>query len=101
MSAPYVITEPTGTITVSESVLEQVVQRSAEQADGVRVRKPRRGLDVEIHSGRARVALEIAVPFGVVLPEAAAEVQRRVVDGMRAMCGLDETEVDVTVEELV
>ena len=98
MTANHVIHEPAGTITVAASVLDQVVQRAAEQVDGVRVRR-RRGLEVEVEEGRARVALELAVRYGAVLPEVAEDVQRRVADAVRTSLGL-EAAVDVVVEEL-
>jgi uncharacterized alkaline shock family protein YloU len=95
---PQVVAENGGTVTVSAAVLEQIVQRAAEQGD-VRVRKPRRGLDVSIRDGRARVALELSVRYGAVLPDVAQQVQERVAESLRAMCGL-EASVDVTIEEL-
>ena len=98
MTANHVIHDTAGTITVTATVLEHVVQRAAEQAGGVRVRR-RRGLDVEVEDGSARVAVELAVRYGTVLPEVAEDVQRRVADGIREMVGL-EAVVDVTVEEL-
>lgn len=99
MTDSHAIQDSAGTITVAGSVLEQIVQRAAEQADGVRVRRPRRGLDVTVDDGHAHVEVELAVRYGAVLPEVAAEVQRRVAESLRAMCGL-EAAVDVTVEEL-
>jgi uncharacterized alkaline shock family protein YloU len=87
----------TGTVTIASSVYDQVVRRAAGEVEGVRVR--RRGLDVEVDGGRAKVALEIAVRLGDVIPDAAADVQRRVAAALRDMCGLD-ARVDVAVEEL-
>ena len=100
MTKPHVISEPEGTITVSPAALEQVVQRAAEQADGVKVRRPRRGLDVAVEDGRARVAVELAVRYGSILPDVAEGVQQRIADGLRAMCGLEPGAIDVTIEEL-
>ncbi|MEX2212256.1 MAG: Asp23/Gls24 family envelope stress response protein [Gaiellaceae bacterium] len=82
-----------GTVTISPDVVVRVVQRSAEQVDGVKVQ--RRGVEVD----PGRVSIELAVRYGLVLPEVAHDVQQRVVESLRAMCGLD-VEVDVTVEEL-
>jgi uncharacterized alkaline shock family protein YloU len=100
MTKPHVISEAEGTITVSPAALEQVVQRAAEQTDGVKVRRPRRGLDVEVEDGRVRVTVELSVRYGAVLPVVAEEVQRRIADGLRTMCGLEPGAIDVTVEEL-
>ena len=87
----------TGTVTIASSVYDQVVRRAAGEVDGVRVR--RRGVDVGVDGNRAKVALEIAVRVGDVIPDAAEEVQRRVASALRDMCGLD-ARVDVAVEEL-
>ena len=94
------IQEAGGTITVSPSVLTHVVVGAAESVDGARVRRPRRGLDLDVEDGRARVSLELAVRYGAVLPAVAGEVQRRVHDSLGEMCGLDTSAVDVSVEEL-
>jgi uncharacterized alkaline shock family protein YloU len=96
----HVIRGEGGTITVAPGVLSQVVVGAAEGVDGARVRRPRRGLDVEVEDGRARVSLELAVRSGLVLPEVAHEVQRRVGDSLRTMCGLEPAAVDVSVEEV-
>jgi uncharacterized alkaline shock family protein YloU len=100
MSDQHVIQGDGGTITVPAGVLEQVVVRAAEEVDGARVRRPRRALDVTVADGHARVSLELAVRHGLVLPEVAEGVQRRVADVMRAVCGLETAAVDVTVEEV-
>jgi uncharacterized alkaline shock family protein YloU len=96
----HVIQAEGGTITVASGVLSQIVVGSAEAVDGARVRRPRRGLDVDVDSGRARVSLELAVRSGLVLPEVAHEVQRRVGESLLAMCGLEASAVDVAIEEL-
>lgn len=100
MTEPYVLQEAGGTITVSPGVLAQVVVGAAEAVDGARVRRPRRGLELDVDDGRARVAVELAVRYGRVLPDVAGEVQRRVHDELRRICGLDTSAVDVSVEEL-
>jgi uncharacterized alkaline shock family protein YloU len=100
VSEPYVIREPAGTITVAPGVLSQVVIGAAESVAGARARRPRRGLELAVDGDRARVSLELAVRYGEVLPEVAREVQRRVRDALRAMCGLDLAAVDVSVEEV-
>jgi uncharacterized alkaline shock family protein YloU len=87
-------------IRVTESALTQIVVRSAEQVDGVRVRRPRRHLDVELGEGTARVALELAVAYGHVLPEVGRAVQERVADALGTMCEVNVTAVDVSIEEL-
>ncbi|HEV8685814.1 MAG TPA: Asp23/Gls24 family envelope stress response protein [Gaiellaceae bacterium] len=99
MSA-HVIKDEAGTIEISPGALTQVVVQAAESADGARVRRPRRGLEIEVENGRARVELELAARFGVVLPELARDVQARVADALQTMCGLSVDAIDVSVEEL-
>jgi uncharacterized alkaline shock family protein YloU len=99
MSDTHTITTDAGAITVAAGALAHVVLAAAESVDGARARRPRRGLEVDVEAGHARVELELAVQVGHVLPEVAEAVQRRVHDALRAMCGLDAT-VDVSVEEL-
>jgi uncharacterized alkaline shock family protein YloU len=100
MSDRHVIAEPGGTITVPAGVLAQIVQRAAEGVDGARVRRPRRGLEVSVDGGAARVALELAVRYGAVVPRVAEGVQRAVAEALRSVCGLEAAAVDVSVEEL-
>jgi uncharacterized alkaline shock family protein YloU len=94
------LTGPGGTITVTSAALTQIVVRAAERADGARVRRPRRGLEIELANGHARVELELAARFGLVLPDVAREVQERVSGALETMCGLVVDAVDVSVEEL-
>ncbi len=87
-------------VRVPDSALTQIVVRAAEQAEGVRVRRPRRHLDVEVADGGARVALGLAVAYGSVLPEVARGVQERVAAALGTMCEVTVTGVDVAIEEL-
>jgi uncharacterized alkaline shock family protein YloU len=87
-------------IRVTDSALTQIVVRAAEQVEGVRVRRPRRHLDVEVADGGAHVALELAVTYGSVLPEVARGVQERVAAALGTMCDVNVTGVDVSIEEL-
>jgi uncharacterized alkaline shock family protein YloU len=96
----HVIQEQSGTITLTPAALAQVVVRSAEEVDGARLHRPRRGLEIDVSDGRARVTLELSVRYGEVLPEVAGAVQRSVADGLSSMCGLDVDAIDVSVEEL-
>jgi uncharacterized alkaline shock family protein YloU len=89
-----------GIVTVPDSVLAQIVRRAAEAVDGARVRRPRRGLEVELDGGRAAVSLELAVRHGVVLPELAHQVQERVASALQTMCGVDVERVDLAIEEV-
>ena len=100
MSYRIVLQDPGGTITIPPGTLAQIVQSAAESVDGVRVRRPRRALELEVTGARARVALELRVRYGLVLPELARSVQERVAGALGTMCGLDVEAIDVAVEEL-
>jgi uncharacterized alkaline shock family protein YloU len=100
MTDAYEIGSAEGTITVTAAVLVRIVQGAAEAVDGVRVLRPRRRVEVRLDDGRARVELELAARYGTVLPAVVHDVQERVADALRTMCGLDVESVDVAVEEL-
>lgn len=87
-------------IKVTDSALTQIVVRAAESVDGVRVRRPRRHLDVDIAAGDARVSIDLTVPYGLVLPDVARGVQARVADALGTMCGVHVRSVDVNVEAI-
>ncbi len=94
------IVDDGGTVTVTDAVLNQIVVQSAEAVQGVRVRRARRHVDIEIGEAGAHVQLELAVAYGRVLPEVARDVQQRVAAALGTMCGLNVNAVDVAVEEL-
>lgn len=96
----HVIPSPAGSITIEADALAALVIAAAERVDGARVRRPRRGLDVSVANGTARVELELAARYGAVLPELALAVQAGVADVLRGSAGLTVGAVDVSVEEL-
>ena len=100
MTDAHVVHSERGTITLTPATLAHVVLRAAETVDGARVRRPRRGLEIDVEDGRVRAELELAARFGAVLPELAADVQARVADALRDLCGLEVEAVEVAVEEL-
>ena len=87
-------------VKVTDSALAQLVIRAAETVDGVKVKRPRRHLAVDVAAGEARVALDLSVEYGHVLPDAAEAVQRRVTEALGSMCGLTVRSVDVNVEDV-
>jgi uncharacterized alkaline shock family protein YloU len=89
-----------GSISVTSAALTRLVVHAAESVDGARVRRPRRGLHVEVGAGHARVTLELAARRGVVLPELARDVQERVASALEAACEVAVDAVDVSVEEV-
>ena len=100
MTDAHVLREAGGTISIAPSALTQVVQHAAETVEGARLRRRKRGLELRVVDGRAKVEVELAVRFGLVLPELARAVQDRVADALTGMCGLEVEAVDVSIEEL-
>jgi uncharacterized alkaline shock family protein YloU len=94
------VPRPAGTIRIEADALSTLVVNAAELVEGARVRRPRRGLEVAVSDGRARVSLELAVRQGLVLPELAAAVQRSVAHALTNAAGLAVDAVDVAIEEL-
>ena len=84
-----------GTVTIPDSVLLQVVTRSAEAVLGVRVRR-KRSVDVESRA----VRLELTARRGEPLVPLAERVQEEVASGLAGICGLDASRVDVTIDDL-
>jgi uncharacterized alkaline shock family protein YloU len=87
-------------VKVTDGALTQIVVRAAESVAGARVRRPRRRLAIDLDDRIGRVELELAVAYGLVLPDVAHEVQARVADALRRMCEVESVVVYVSVEEL-
>jgi|SRR5689334_22869360 uncharacterized alkaline shock family protein YloU len=94
----YVVPGDHGSITVTASVLTELVVRAAESVNGAEVRRGRRRLEIDVAEGHARVRLELSARYGVVLPRLARDVQERVADALASMCRVEVDEVDVSVE---
>lgn len=89
-----------GTIVIADSALSQLILRAAGRIEGARIRRPRRGLQVHVADGRARVSLEITVDRGRVLPEVAHAIQESVAEALEQMCGFEVASIDVSIEGL-
>ena len=96
----FSVTHAEGTVSITSSALGRAVAAAAEGVDGVRVRRPRRGIDLTIADDRVHVALVLAARHGTILPALAREVQERVAATLEATLGLPST-VDVTVDEVI
>ena len=94
------VQEAGGSVRVSEAALTDIVRRAVASVEGVRLRKGRRRLGVEVQDGRARAELQLLVAYGRVLPEVSAAVQERVADALGRMFEVEVEAVDVTVEQL-
>jgi uncharacterized alkaline shock family protein YloU len=96
----HLVDGPLGRIELPGATLASIVVQAAERVDGARVRRPRRGLDVELEDGRVHVDVELAAATGSVLPDLGRAVQESVTEAVRTMTGLDVAAVDVSIEEL-
>jgi uncharacterized alkaline shock family protein YloU len=96
----HVIEGTGGSITVTDAALQQIVAGAVGLVPGARPRR-RRGVEIEVKGGRARVELELSAPVGAVLPGLARDVQENVTSALSTMCGLVVDAVDVTVAEVV
>lgn len=88
-----------GRIELTSAALGSLVVRAAESVPGVRVRRPRRGLDIGVEGASASVELAIVGPLDGVLPDVGERVQRAIADALQASAAL-ETSVAVVFEEL-
>jgi uncharacterized alkaline shock family protein YloU len=91
---------PLGSIRIEGDALAGLVVAAAGEVAGARVRRPRRGLDVTVSDGSARVELELAARYGEPLPALGRAVQARVADALRGSAGLTVEAVDVSFEEV-
>jgi uncharacterized alkaline shock family protein YloU len=94
------VQDDAGSVRLSEVALTEIVRQAVSSVEGVRLRKGRRRIGVELEDGRARAELQLAVAYGRVLPEVAGAVQERVADALVRMCDVEVEAVHVTVEEL-
>ena len=101
MSDELVLREPSGAISLPAATLDRIVVRAAERVEGVRVRRPRRSVEVALARDEARVSVGLAARYGIALPELVAGVQEQVREALETMCGVEVRAVDVAVEELL
>lgn len=58
------------------------------------------GVTVEVGERQAAVDLDLIVEYGVSIPDLAAGVRRNVINAVEKMCGLEITEVNITVGDV-
>jgi len=98
--SPVLAEDGSGSVSIADAALAQVVTQAVESVDGARLLGGRHKSELELANGRARLSLTLAVAYGRVLPDVARAVQERVAEALRGMCGVEVSAVDVTVEEL-
>jgi uncharacterized alkaline shock family protein YloU len=100
VTEPLVFRGPEGTITLTAAALTELVANAARGMDGVRLRRPRRSVEVRHADGCASVSLELGAPHGEPLPELARAVQERVGRALAQATGLELERVDVEIAEI-
>nr|WP_239137013.1 Asp23/Gls24 family envelope stress response protein [Sphaerisporangium rufum] len=58
------------------------------------------GVAVEVGERQAAVDLNVITEYGVSIPDLAAGIRRNVIDAVENMCGLEVTEVNISVDDL-
>jgi uncharacterized alkaline shock family protein YloU len=99
VTEPLVFRGPEGSITLTASALAELVAGAARSVEGVRLRKPRRAVEVRHGDGRASVSVELGAAAGEPLPELARAVQERVGGALAQVTGLEVERVDVEIAE--
>ena len=100
MTEPLVFEGPEGSITLTAAALNDLVAGAARSVEGVRLRKPRRAVEVRHGDGRVSVSLELGAAHGQSLPELARAVQERVGAALARASGLEVERVDVELAEV-
>ena len=58
------------------------------------------GVTVEVGERQAAIDLDLVVEYGISIPDLAEGVRRNVIDSVERMCGLEVTEVNITVGDV-
>jgi uncharacterized alkaline shock family protein YloU len=100
VTEPLVFRGPEGSITLTAAALTELVASAARSVDGVRLRRPRRAVEVRHADGRASVSLELGATPAASLPGVARSVQERVGEALAQATGLEVERVDVEIVEI-
>ena len=100
MTEPLVFPGPEGSITLTVAAVTELVANAARSVDGVRLRRPRRAVEVRHAAGRASVSLELGASPGAALPGLARAVQERVGEALAQVTALEVERVDVEIAEI-
>jgi uncharacterized alkaline shock family protein YloU len=100
VTEPLVFAGPEGSITLTAAAVTELVASAARGVDGVRLRRPRRAVEVLYAEDCASVSLELAATPGRPLPELARAVQERVGEAVAQVTGLEVERVDVEITEI-
>jgi uncharacterized alkaline shock family protein YloU len=79
---------------------------AARMAGAVRQRLPgarvseSQGVAVEVGERQAAADIDLVIEYGVAIPDLAAAVRRNVIQAVERMCGLEVTEVNISVDDI-
>jgi uncharacterized alkaline shock family protein YloU len=100
VTEPLVFGRSEGSITLTAAALNELVAAAARSVDGVRLRRPRRTVEVRHADGRASVSIELGASPTEPLPGLARAVQERVGEALAQVTGLQVERVDVEIAEI-
>jgi uncharacterized alkaline shock family protein YloU len=100
VTEPLVFDGPEGSITVTAAALTDLVADAARSVEGVRLRRPRRAIEIQHGDGCASASVELVAPHGESLADLAYAVQDRVSGALAAVSGLEIERVDVEIAEI-
>jgi uncharacterized alkaline shock family protein YloU len=100
VTEPLVFRGPEGSVTLTAAALTELVAGAARSVDGVRLRRPRRAVEVQHADGRASVSIELGATAAEPLPALARAVQERVGEALAQVTGLEVERVDVEIAEI-
>jgi uncharacterized alkaline shock family protein YloU len=100
LTEPLVFRGPGGSITLTAAAINELVATAARSVEGVRLRRPRRAVEVRHADGCASVSLELGAKHGQPLAELALAVQSRVGETLARVSGLEVERVDVEIAEI-
>jgi uncharacterized alkaline shock family protein YloU len=109
-----------GKTTIADSVVAKIVAMATREVGGVyamgagaarlfgavRERVPgtqasaTQGVAVEVGERQAAVDLDLVIEYGVAIPDLAAAVRSNVITAVERMCGLEVTEVNISVDDI-
>jgi uncharacterized alkaline shock family protein YloU len=100
VTEPLAFRGPEGSITVTAGALTRLIAHAAKEVEGVRVRRPKRAVEVTWDTGRASVSLRLLARYGEPLPALAHAVQERVAAAVAGVSGAEVDRVDVEIAEI-
>ena len=109
-----------GHTTIADTVVAKIVAVATREVDGVyamgagaarmagavRQRLPgarvseSQGVAVEVGERQAAADIDLVIEYGVAIPDLAAAVRRNVINAVERICGLEVTEVNISIDDI-